>query len=381
MKKIFFIVASCLLIIIACKDDKSSEAAAVEGFVIQGKMDTLQPSSMALLSYKQNDSTYLDSTMVKDGKFQFEGEVAHPDNANISIRHGNEFPEKSWNRDTYSFYIENSEIEITASDSIKKAEIKGSKLTNQSIEFSKVMNPYREKIQTLSRGLQGKPQDDAYMATVDTIKATGKKAEDYARKFIEDHRNSYIALQTFANYELGYNFDPKVAEAEYDKFSADVRNTPLGERVWDKIALAKKTSVGEKAIDFTQTTLEGEEFSLNSLKGKYVLIDFWASWCVPCRMENPFVVKAYNEYKDKNFEIVGISLDESKKPWEKAVEKDGLPWIHVSDLKGFKNEAAQAYGITAIPQNFLINPEGIIIDKNLRGEDVAARLSEIFKKS
>ena len=380
MKNYFYLAASFMLVLSSCKDNNST-IKKEEGFVIKGKMDVLPPSSMAVLSYKQKDSTITDSTLIKNGEFVFKGKVFSPEQAYVSIRHGKEFPEKTWFRDAYAFFIENSNINITSTDSIKKANIEGSILTAQSNELNNEINPLRQKIQDLSRALQGKPQDEAYMSTVDTIKASGKRVEVLVRKFIEDHRDSYIALRNFANYELGYNFNPNVADAEFNKFTSDVRNTPLGEKVLAKINLAKKTSVGEQAMDFTQTTIVGKPFTLSSLKGKYVLVDFWASWCVPCRKENPFVVKAYNKFKDENFEIVGVSLDEKKKNWEYAVEKDGLPWIHVSDLKGWKNEVAKTYGITAVPQNFLIDKDGVIIAKNLKGEDLTTRLSEIFSKN
>lgn len=379
MKRIFFIATACIFILGSCKNKSASQIES--GFVLNGKMDEALPAaSIALLSYKQMDSLITDSVIVKNGKFTFKGRVIHPIQANISIRHGETFPEKSWNRDSFSFYLENSDIKITSTDSIKKGDIEGSMLSAQSIALARQINPLRNKIHTLSLGLQGKPQDSAYMATADTIKAAGESAKAIVRKFIEEHRDSYIALRDFANYELGYNFDPMVAEAEYNKFSEPVRNTPLANKIWEKIALAKKTSVGQQAIDFSQLTMDGKDFTLSSLRGKYVLVDFWASWCVPCRMENPFVVKAYNQFKDENLEIVGVSLDEKRKNWEYAIEKDGLPWIHVSDLKGWKNEVAKAYGISAVPQNFLLDPNGVIIDKNLRGEEVAARLADIFSQ-
>ncbi|UOB16678.1 TlpA disulfide reductase family protein [Abyssalbus ytuae] len=381
MKKLFYIPLSCMIIFASCKKQET-KTEKTEGFLITSTIEDLPPSSMAVLSFRQKDSTITDSTMINNSRFTFSGKVAYPADAYLSIRHGKEFPEKSWHRDTYSFIIDNEKMIITAGDSIKKAVIEGSELTDQSREINGKITAIKSKVQKLSHNLKGKsPEDEVYKSASDSIKALYEQAKTVAHEFIEDHRDSYIGLRTFANYELDHDIDPAVAEEEFNKFTEKVRNTPLGEKIIDRIELARTRAVGVVAKDFTQLTLDSVPFTLSSLRGKYVLIDFWASWCVPCRKENPFVVKAYNEHKDQNFEIVGVSLDESKKSWENAVKKDGLPWIHVSDLKGWKNEVALSYGITAVPQNFLLDPNGVIIAKNLRGEDLAARLTEIFKKS
>ncbi|GIV38578.1 MAG: thiol:disulfide interchange protein [Thermonema sp.] len=137
---------------------------------------------------------------------------------------------------------------------------------------------------------------------------------------------------------------------------------------------------GSMAPDFSLPQADGTPFSLSKLRGKYVLVDFWASWCGPCRKENPQVVALYNKYKDKGFEILGVSLDEDKEAWLKAIEKDRLTWIHVSDLKGWQNEAARLYNVNAIPMTYLIDPDGVIIAKGLRGPALEAKLQELLGK-
>ena len=158
-----------------------------------------------------------------------------------------------------------------------------------------------------------------------------------------------------------------------------MKSSALAKRLTAKLESVKNTSVGGAALDFTQNDLNGQPVQLSSFKGKYVLLDFWASWCKPCREENPSVLKAYNQFKDKNFTVLGVSLDAEDTEWKKAVKEDGMPWTQLSDLKGGENEAARMYGIEAIPANFLISPEGIIIAKDLRGEDLIKKLEEVIR--
>ncbi|MDD7886922.1 TlpA disulfide reductase family protein [Flavivirga sp. 57AJ16] len=379
MKKIIFIAFS-LLLLGACKNKEKGQLKE-DGYVINGEMESLEPESIAVLSYKQNDSTVTDTSLIEDGKFTFTGKLMHPANATISVRHGKTFPKKYQERDVYNFFIDNSAMQISAVNLIKEANLKGSVLTDESIEIENQISPLTDEIQALFKRMDGRNKEEK-LITYDTIQVFVDSIRAVAHQFIISHPNSYVALQRFSRHRMPKNFDPIKADEEFNElFDKNLRQTPIGKSIAKKIAIAKKSQIGIEAIDFTQTTINGEEFKLSSLRGKYVLVDFWAAWCKPCRAENPFVVKAYNKYKDQNFEIVGVSLDADKASWEKAIEKDGLPWIHVSDLKYWKNEVALQYGVNSVPANYLISPEGIIVAKNLRGEALAQKLSEIFDKS
>ena len=160
--------------------------------------------------------------------------------------------------------------------------------------------------------------------------------------------------------------------------SKEVKETNLAKYVNEQLEVAKINPIGSHIADFSETDTAGNKVKISSFRGKYVLIYFWASWCRPCRMENPNVVAAYNKYHQKNFTVLGVSLDQAKASWLNAIRMDGLAWTQVSDLHGWSSALASKFKITSIPQNLLIDPNGIIIAKNLRGDALNQKLEELF---
>jgi len=196
--------------------------------------------------------------------------------------------------------------------------------------------------------------------------------------FICERPASFVSLMLIAQL----NDEGRITKTKLDSLlntlSPELQNSELGLAVADNMKIAQLNAVGTEAPDFTQNDPDGHPVSLADFRGKYVLIDFWASWCGPCRKENPTVVKAFNTFKDRNFTILGVSLDNNRQAWLAAIERDGLAWTHVSDLKGWKNQVAVAYHVENIPQNLLIDPEGKIVAKNLRGEALMQELTRLI---
>ena len=181
-----------------------------------------------------------------------------------------------------------------------------------------------------------------------------------------------------ANNMLNPERDFAEMEAVAQRFEAEKPNSKIAQSYIGFVKRLKGISVGDVAPDFTLNNPEGQDVTLSSLRGKYVLIDFWASWCGPCRMENPNVVALYNKYKDKGFAIYGVSLDKDKAAWLAAIKKDNLTWTHGSDLKFWNSAVAQTYGVNAIPATFLLDKEGKVIAKNLRGNALEAKIGELL---
>ncbi len=205
--------------------------------------------------------------------------------------------------------------------------------------------------------------------------------------FIKNNPKSYISLIALTKVlndigPLSISDEQLFGEVEssFSKLSDELKATEKGKELATLVNEAKKTSVGAMAMGFTQNNPDGNPVKLSDFKGKYILLDFWASWCVPCRAENPNLVAAYTTHKSNNFTILSVSLDKEgeKTAWLKAIKDDGLTWTQVSDLKHWKNEVSTAWGITSVPASFLIDPSGKIIAKNLRGKALQAKLNEIF---
>ncbi|ADB41919.1 TlpA disulfide reductase family protein [Spirosoma linguale] len=375
MKNLFFNVASLLAFSLTVN------AQATKSFTVTGKVNKATPGSYVYLETNSQPTHKLDSTKLAAGNtFTINGKVADG---------GEVFVLNVGGGQKMALLVEGGETLNVVADGYRM-DAKTGQTGQATVTGSKNME-YYNKLNTLRTDMEAKVAVWNKQVAAATEKKDNKRISQIEQEYqtaeqdvvnkvkamLPEMGTSLVSL--FALNFINIDTDFATYESLAQRFEKENPNSPHAKSLIGRVARIKGVSVGAPAPEIALNDTTGTPVPLSSLRGKYVLLDFWASWCGPCRAENPNVVRMYNKFKDKGFAIYSVSLDQAKANWTKAIRNDNLTWTHVSDLKFWQSAAAQQYGVQAIPATFLLDKEGKIIAKNLRGDALEQKLEEILK--
>ncbi len=365
MKKLSILFAVCIIAVSCAKEPK---------FVLTGTLAGAEDGQVLLQKRIPGGYAVIDSAMLVNGTFKMEGFIEYPQMVTLSMKD---------KRGGLTFFIENAEIAINGhADSLFMASVTGSATQGEfetykatfddlNTEIRNVYDRYREARMAGNEELAGTIEKE--------IEAIDSKQVEMRKEFIANNPASYVTPTVLS--EVAYYLDADELDGMLGKLDTALNKVQSVITMKERVVQMKAVAVGQKAPDFTLNDVDGKPVSLYSRIGggtKLLLVDFWAAWCGPCRQENPNVVKVWKEYNKKGFDVFGVSLDRSADDWKKAISDDNLTWTQVSDLKYWDCAPAKLYAVSAIPSNFLLDENGIIIGHNLRGEDLAAKAKELL---
>lgn len=372
MKKVLYLLSLFIHTIIfstSC-ENRSNRATQTDNYIIAGDVPGLDTGIVYLSEFVANAKK--DSVQIKNGKFSFKGRFSHPVLMSLQL---------SNMRDRLLFFGENANIRIVVNkENIDSSSVTGSVSQNDYLEYLEYVKSANDNINALYKKTKDytrftKQQQDSI---TNISKLIIGKRNDTVISFVKKHPDAVVSGWALRKHFLN-DEDIDKLNTLYELLDTLVKNTSFGNEIKNKLDIETRLSIGMMAPEFSETDSSGNLVSLKNFKGLYVLVEFWASSCAPCRIENPNLVRVYEKFNKKAFKILAVSLDDNKKLWLRAIHKDKLNWVHVSDLNTI-NKVATLYGVTAIPRNFLLDPDGKIIAKDMKSTDLEKKLEEVFAK-
>ena len=367
MKKISLAVL-CLLAV-ACNKVKENT------YEVTVAIDGIEDGKLAYLQKPQENAApvTVDTLEIKDGKFTFSGESMTPEIHYILV---------DGVRGAMPIVLEEGKINVTAyKDSIGLSKIEGTPSNNDYTSFIQGSRKIANKMNALRNELMSASQggDTAIVATLqESYQSVQKQANQYEKDFVKSNPNSYMSLLIFEQLFYSNGLTEEEIPALFNTLSEEVKALERAKKVKTNIDAMLSTSIGGTAPDFSAPTPEGATLSLAQAKGKVTIVEFWAAWCKPCRIENPNLVATYNKYHEKGLNIIAVSLDRNGEDWKKAIADDKLTWNHVSNLMFWQDPVAKLYNVRAIPASFILDENGKIVARDLRGEELDSKIGELL---
>lgn len=368
---LFLFLINCSL----CYGQRIGGLPAEHRFTIIGQIDGLKDSTKLHL-YDFDIQKDVDSASAQSGRFTLQGTFREPKQLAISTAYPNY-------RAVGYFWVDQDTVYLTGHvNRFKQAVLKGSKTEDENQLYKALLVPIQHKKDSLSavkRKLQYR-DSLARTAVEKGFVTLEKEVLSTKIKFIRQHPDSYVSAEFLRLFTLTKEVPKSTSQSLYAGLSGQLQKSSIGQRIQEYLQLSEDVRIGRHFVDFVQVDLTGRNVKLSDYKGKYLLLEFWGSGCIPCRAENPQMVDLYQKYHPKGLEIVSVSLDTEADRWKTAVSQDKLPWPQLTDLKGVYNRAALIYDVSGIPSNFLIDSRGIIIGQDLRREKLEEKLAKLFGK-